>query len=695
RSKTAGVQISGWSWSCQDWDFDHDGYPDLYIANGFISGPDPRNLESFFWRQVIARSPATGARSSDYERGWDAINELVRSDGTWAGYQRNTFYANNRDGTFAEAAGAVGLDFIDDSRAFALADFDHDGRLEVFLKNRSGPQLRILRNVAEGIGNSIAFRLRGTNSNRDAIGTWITVEAGGAHQMKLLQAGSGFCSQHSKEIFFGLGHSAGFVRATIRWPSGVVSSYENLPSNQRVEIVEGSQDFHAEPFAKTASRPHVRGGQPREVRLPTVFGTWLIAPLDAPDFSLPDLSGKTHALSGLAGTPVLLNFWATWAGASIRFLDQLEQESGRARQAGVQILTIAVDAADNHEKARAIAREHQLSLPVLLGSDKVASVYNLLFRYLFDRHRDLPVPTSFLIDKESSIAKVYQGPVEASQIVRDVARIPRTAKERQQRALPFAGQVRGTYPRNYFTYGLVFAQHGYSEVAEAAFKRAISQDPNAAEAYYDLGTLYMQKKQWERAEEVLQKAVQLKPGDSMGLNNLGIVTAQRGKPTIAEQYFKQVLKSDPSNNLAISNLADLYRSQQRFQDAQQLLEEALKRSPDDPQLNYKIGMAYAGQGRNSQAQTYLERAVRLQPDNAEALDNLGVVYALTGQLDRAAEMFSLCIQKAPRFDQPYLNLARVDVKIGRRDEAVQVLKALLAQIPGHDLAQKYLEQLQR
>jgi tetratricopeptide (TPR) repeat protein len=71
------------------------------------------------------------------------------------------------------------------------------------------------------------------------------------------------------------------------------------------------------------------------------------------------------------------------------------------------------------------------------------------------------------------------------------------------------------------------------------------------------------------------------------------------------------------------------------------------------------------------------------------------VYALTGQLTRAAESFSRCIQQSPRFDQPYLNLARVDIKIGKRDEAVQALKALLAQIPGHPLAQKYLEQLER
>jgi hypothetical protein len=70
----------------------------------------------------------------------------------------------------------VGLDFLEDGRAFALADFDQDGRQEIFLKNRNGPQLRLLKNVIENLPPSIAFRLRGTKSNRDAIGAAVTVE---------------------------------------------------------------------------------------------------------------------------------------------------------------------------------------------------------------------------------------------------------------------------------------------------------------------------------------------------------------------------------------------------------------------------------------------------------------------------------------------------------------------------------------
>ncbi|MGH9742222.1 MAG: FG-GAP repeat domain-containing protein, partial [Candidatus Acidiferrum sp.] len=91
-SRAAGVDVGRWAWSSDSWDFDHDGYPDLYIANGYISGP--RNAEygetdvaSFFWRQVVANSPESATRSEGYELGWNAINELIRSDASWNGYE--------------------------------------------------------------------------------------------------------------------------------------------------------------------------------------------------------------------------------------------------------------------------------------------------------------------------------------------------------------------------------------------------------------------------------------------------------------------------------------------------------------------------------------------------------------------------------------------------------------------------------
>src|SRR6202035_1327921 len=209
-----------------------------------ISSPSGRprteDLNSFFWRQVVANPPVDAKPAHDYEQGWNALNELIRSDYSWSGFERNTFYANNRDGTFSDVSGVVGLDFIEDGRAFALGDFDHDGRQEVVLKNRNGPQLRILKNVVDNLPPSITFCLRGTKSNRDAIGAVVTVETETGRQTRTLQAGSGFLSQHSKQVFFGLGNATGPVRASIRWPSGLVQNLRNLSPNHRVWVEEGA-----------------------------------------------------------------------------------------------------------------------------------------------------------------------------------------------------------------------------------------------------------------------------------------------------------------------------------------------------------------------------------------------------------------------------------------------------------------------
>ena len=94
------------------------------------------------------------------------INELIRSDGTWSGFERNVFYANNRDGTFSDVSGTRRPGLLEDGRPLPSRDFDHDGRLEVVLKNRNGPQVRFFKNVMPDLCAVIAFRLPGRRAIR-------------------------------------------------------------------------------------------------------------------------------------------------------------------------------------------------------------------------------------------------------------------------------------------------------------------------------------------------------------------------------------------------------------------------------------------------------------------------------------------------------------------------------------------------
>ena len=697
-SERAGVEMGRWSWSSDAWDFDHDGFPDLYIANGMVSGPSQEDLNSFFWRQVVARSPVEAKPSHDYEQGWNAINELIRTDGTWSGFERNVFYANNHDGTFSDVSGAVGLDFPEDGRAFALADFDHDGRLEVFLKNRNAPQLRLLKNMAKDLPPSIAFRLRGTKSNRDAIGAEFSLETESGKQARMLQAGSGFLSQHSKEILFGLGSAKGPLRASIRWPSGLVQEIKEVPLNHRIWVEEGNPVVRVEPFKANKLSREVSSETQRHEVLPTAVETWLLAPIAAAEFSLPGLAGKDRTLVSLRGKPVLLSFWTTQSSHCEEMLKLFQQEYERWSAAGLQLL--AVNLEDSAESVRAWVRQRGYTFPILQGSEDVAGIYNILYRYLFDRHRDLILPTSFLIDPKGSIVKVYQGPVNDKQVEQDFRHIPQSFAERLAKGLPFPGPTEVTeFQRNYLSYGSVYFQRGYYDQAGEAFQNALRDDPNSAEALYGLGSVYLQQQKNKEAQECFERTTKLHavyPGTLPNAwNNLGLLAARQGRATESIPYFQQALQLDPDHPIALLNLGNAYRQLKMWDQARAPLQRAIEMSPQDPEANYSLAMVLAQMNENEQAYEYLQRALKLRPAYPEALNNLGILLLRSGRRDEAVAKFEECIRAAPGFDQAYINLARVYAVEGKPGDARDVLMALLKQNPGHAQAQEMLQQLQK
>jgi tetratricopeptide (TPR) repeat protein/peroxiredoxin len=694
-SSPSAVDMGRWAWCSDAWDFDHDGYPDLYVANGYVSGSDRGDLASFFWRQVVGRSPSTARPSPSYEHGWNAINELIRSDSSWNGYERNVLYLNNRDGTFSEVSGSLGMDFPEDGRSFVLSDLDHDGRLELILKNRNAPQVRIIRCAANGIGHSIIFRLRGKNSNRDAIGAAVTVEAAGKRQTKYIQAGSGFLAQHTKELLFGVGEQRHDIHATVRWPGGATQTFENLPVDHRVEIEEGSARIQVHPFSASPAAWMRADDDPQPESLPDNVETWLIEPLNAPTFSLVDTEGNLRDLRSFRAGPVLLVFWTTVARDSIVQLQRLQQRWSDLKQGGIQVLAVNVDAQGNLAAVQQTAARERFSFPILLATDEVVGMYNILFRYLFDRRRDLPIPVTFLIEASGLITRVYQGLVAPSQLVDDVRSRPNSEAERLQRALPFAGVLPDDgFQRNDFTYGIALFHRGYMQQAAESFKQVIAAQPNSSEAYYNLGTLCLRTKKLTEAQGYLERAVQLQPSYAEAWNNLGTIAAEEGRSEEALEKFQHSLSLKPGYAVALVNLGNLYRHRGDYHQAERLLAQALEIEPSDPEANYSAGMLYARQSDYDRAAHYLEAAVSLRPEYAEARNNLGVLLVQVHHYSEAEDEFKSCIRVAPSFEDAYLNLARLYMLLRDTAKARNVLQELLRQQPGNKMAQQALEVLQ-
>ncbi len=170
---------------------------------------------------------------------------------SWNGYEHNNLLRNEGCGDdgvprFVDVGMALGADDGKDSRGVAVADFDNDGDLDVAVNHNPGDhgpsdrsRATYLRNDVGASRAWLAVELRGTVSNRDAVGAEVRLETGELRQLRQVEAGSSYASQHGQRLYFGLGASDLVDRLTVRWPSGTVETFEGLAARQLVRIVEG------------------------------------------------------------------------------------------------------------------------------------------------------------------------------------------------------------------------------------------------------------------------------------------------------------------------------------------------------------------------------------------------------------------------------------------------------------------------
>jgi tetratricopeptide (TPR) repeat protein len=468
-----------------------------------------------------------------------------------------------------------------------------------------------------------------------------------------------------------------------------------LPANHRIEIEEGSAEFAAKPFAATVQAYTQAGPSPVVEPLPSQVATWLIEPLKAPAFSLPDLAGNIRELRSFQGGFVLLNFWATTAPFSLDQLRLLNRRRQALATGQIQVLAVNVNEPSGVQAARLFATKEELSFPVLFATDDGAGIYNIIYHHLFDRRRNLGVPTSFLLDKEGRIVKVYQGTIDPEHLLEDVKSIPNTAADRMKKALPFNGKLYlDAFTRNDFTYGVAFFQHGYLEQAAESFLEAVASKPDDPDAYYNLGTLSLRRNKFVEARNYLEQALKLRPNYPEAWNNLGMMAAQEGHPDEAIQNFQQSLRLRPRYAIALLNLGNVYRRQRDFDKAEESLTHARDIQPDDPEIDYSLGMLYAQQDRMQRASEYLQKAIELRPDYPEALNNLGVLFVRGQDYSKAEQTFKTGIRVAPDYDQSYLNLARLYTIQDNKEKAKAVLLELLRIHPQDESARKVLDTLQ-
>ncbi len=202
RSAVGRASLLTLGFGCFFFDYDLDGWQDMFVANGHLD--------------------------SDIER----IQKRIKYR------QPPHLFRNLGNGKFADVAPELGAAFDSPrvARGAAYADIDNDGDLDILVTTNGGPAL-LFRN--DGATNhSLRVKLVGTRSNRDGIGAVVHVTSGKDKQWQMLRSGSSYLSQSELVLTFGLGATPQTSDVEVLWPSGQVDRLHNVAADQTITIQE-------------------------------------------------------------------------------------------------------------------------------------------------------------------------------------------------------------------------------------------------------------------------------------------------------------------------------------------------------------------------------------------------------------------------------------------------------------------------
>ncbi len=204
QTQTADVVMPFVGWGVKFFDYDNDGWLDIFIDNGHV------------YPQVEGAYPG----------------------GHYA--QRRLFFKNKRDGTFDEIGAQLGKVFTEPAagRGAAFGDYDEDGDIDIIVNQLDGPPALLRNEGGSKAGHWISLKLIGTKSNRDAVGAKVWLKAGGMTQVDEVTSSDSYLSHSDWRLHFGLGTARAVDEIMIRWPNGTAETLKNIKVDQVLKIVE-------------------------------------------------------------------------------------------------------------------------------------------------------------------------------------------------------------------------------------------------------------------------------------------------------------------------------------------------------------------------------------------------------------------------------------------------------------------------
>jgi len=233
-------------------DYDNDGDMDLFITNNSTtisqSPPISTSGENVLYRNNndgtfsdVTETAGLDERATSIEATWvdydnDGDLDLHVVNGGIQRDESSNLYQNNGDGTFIDVASIAGIQNTGNGEGATWGDYDNDGDMDFYAVNYRETN-RLYRNYGND-NHWITIKTTGTSDNRAGIGARVVITTDSGSQMREVDGGSGFCSQDSLWVHFGLGSDESINTLKITWPNGTIQTFTDLETNQTIEIAE-------------------------------------------------------------------------------------------------------------------------------------------------------------------------------------------------------------------------------------------------------------------------------------------------------------------------------------------------------------------------------------------------------------------------------------------------------------------------
>ena len=559
---------------------------------------------------------------------------MLKEGRSWSGHERNCAFLNLGENRFATISATSGFDFLDDARGIGLIDWDFDGDLDLWVTNRSAPQVRFLRNEIGQENRFLAIHLEGNGItvNRDAVGARLELTQGeGENRVSLIRAvraGEGFLSQNSRWVSFGLEKRTAAAQLKIRWPDGREDRFTDLEVDRWIRIRQGKTAAEASevkqwthpvfpemerpPAADRVSKAQpVRAWVARRPLLP-------ILPYGTADGGQTTVQ-ETFFASGSGDGPVYLMFWSENCGHCAVEMKEWAAAKTELERAGLRILLLNVDLLAGEGQIPNVNQEFPGGFVTREAMEKL----DVLKRSVFSLVHPFVTPSGILLDESGKVAAFYHGRLAPGKLVDDLTHhLPNDGPAERNEETSFSGRWN---TKDFAGSILAVANEFRASGFEGEWKRYSDQGAGErARKLYNEATTAAGEKELSRAIELFREALELDPEHSPSHCNLGVVLCNVGK----------------------------------VEEGRSHLERAVELNPGEATAHYMLGLLVQDENPE-EATTHYLNAISADSELVEAHQNLAVIFLRTGRVAEGVRHLWNILDANPDRLRIALQLARI------------------------------------